>query len=60
MEVGLLILKQTIKESRESMCLSQNQFAEYFEIPLGTLQNWERHRSFSPRVKLEITKKGEY
>lgn len=27
---------QTIKEIRENMCLSQGQFAEYFEIPLGT------------------------
>lgn len=32
----------TIKELREQTGLSQSKFAEHFEIPLATLQNWEQ------------------
>ena len=30
---------------RERLKLTQEQFAEQFEIPLGTLRDWEQHRS---------------
>jgi putative transcriptional regulator len=30
---------------RQRMGLSQEQFAERFRIPLGTLRDWEQHRS---------------
>ena len=34
----------TIKELRSSTGMSQTQFAEYFEIPVRTLQEWEQER----------------
>lgn len=33
-----------IKELRQRTGLSQNEFAEYFEIPLRTIQEWEQGR----------------
>lgn len=39
------------------MRLSQSQFAEYFEIPLGTLQNWEHHRRQPPEYVIKLIQK---
>lgn len=38
----------TIKEIRTSMGLSQQQFADYFEIPVKTIQDWEQGRREPP------------
>lgn len=40
--------KQRIKELRKSMGLTQSQFAEKFDIPVRTLQQWEQGRSEPP------------
>ena len=40
--------KQRIKELRKSMGLSQTQFADKFDIPVRTLQQWEQGRSEPP------------
>ncbi|MBE5900443.1 MAG: helix-turn-helix domain-containing protein [Lachnospiraceae bacterium] len=40
--------KQRIKELRKSMGLSQSKFAEKFDIPVRTLQQWEQGRSEPP------------
>ncbi|SFQ24685.1 Helix-turn-helix [Lachnospiraceae bacterium XBB1006] len=40
--------KQRIKELRKSMGLSQAKFAEKFDIPVRTLQQWEQGRSEPP------------
>lgn len=38
----------TIKEIRTSMGLSQQQFSDYFGIPLRTVQGWECGRRKPP------------
>lgn len=38
----------TVKELRASTGLSQSQFAKKFEIPVYTLQNWERGKATPP------------
>lgn len=38
----------TIKEIRTLTGLSQPKFAEYFEIPLRTVQEWEQDRRKPP------------
>lgn len=38
----------TIKEIRTSMELSQQQFADYFEIPVKTIRDWEQGRRKPP------------
>lgn len=38
----------TIKEIRTSMGLSQQQFADYFEIPVKTIRDWEQGRRKPP------------
>lgn len=40
--------KMTIKEIRESNGLTQKQFAEHFDIPIKTIQNWEYGRTNPP------------
>lgn len=40
--------QQTIKEIRESMHLSQSQFAKEFGFNLRTLQEWEYGRTKTP------------
>lgn len=44
----------TIKELRLKTGMTQKQFAEYFDIELDTLQNWEqgRRRCLEPLLKL--------
>ena len=37
-----------IKELRNDMGLSQSKFAEYFEIPVKSIQNWEIEKSHPP------------
>lgn len=37
-----------IKDLRKEMGLSQSKFAEYFDIPLKSVQNWEIERSHPP------------
>lgn len=34
-------MKITIKELRDKSGLSQSDYAEYFDIPLRTIENWE-------------------
>lgn len=38
----------TIKQIRQSTNLTQKQFAEYFDIPLRTVQEWEQGRRNPP------------
>ena len=38
----------TIKELRQSMHLTQKQFAAFFEIKLRTIQEWEQGRRTPP------------
>lgn len=38
----------TIKGLRASMGLTQKQFAEYFEVPQRTIQEWEQERRIPP------------
>ena len=38
----------TIMELRKSMHISQSRFAEYFGLPLRTLQEWEQERHSPP------------
>jgi len=35
----------TVKEIRERTGLSQSKFATYFEVPVKTIQKWEREGS---------------
>lgn len=37
-----------IKEIRLSIGLTQKQFAEYFEVPQRTIQDWEQERRIPP------------
>jgi DNA-binding transcriptional regulator YiaG len=50
----------TIKEIRTQMGLSQSQFANYFEIPIRTIQKWECGQSspppYIPKMMLRIVK----
>lgn len=39
----------TIKDLRLSLNKSQNEFARYFNIPVGTLQHWEQGVSKPPK-----------
>lgn len=38
----------TVKEIRKRTGLSQSKFAEYFGIPVRTIQKWERNGSVPP------------
>lgn len=38
----------TIKEIRSSTGMSQSKFADYFDIPVRTIQKWERNGSVPP------------
>lgn len=37
-----------VKEIRELTGLTQKQFAEYFEVPQRTIQEWEQERRIPP------------
>ena len=43
-----------IKDLRIQSGMSQSQFAEYFGIPLDTLQNWEQGRRKCPDYLLDL------
>lgn len=44
----------TIKDLRSDTRLSQSEFAKYFNIPIGTLQNWEQGHRTPPQYVLEL------
>ena len=46
-----------MKEFRESIGMSQSQFAEYFGIPIRTLQEWEQGRRVPPDYILKMMKR---
>lgn len=46
-----------MKDFRLSTGLSQSKFAEYFGLPLRTLQEWEQGRQNPPSYLLELLKR---
>ena len=46
-----------MKEFRESIGMSQKEFAEYFRLPIRTLQEWEQERRNPPVYVLEMIKR---
>ena len=46
-----------VKKFRASTGLSQSKFAEYFGIPVRTLQEWEQGRRNPPEYLLELLKR---
>ena len=46
--------KMNIKELRTRTGMSQRQFADYFNIPKNTLQNWEQEQRKCPEYLLEL------
>ena len=44
----------TIKELREKTGLSQSQFADYLEIPVATIRNWEQGRRVPPDYVISL------
>lgn len=46
----------TFKELREQSGMSRGQFAEYFEIPYRTVQNWELGLRECPDYLLKLMK----
>ena len=46
-----------MKEFRLSTGLSQSKFAEYFGIPIRTLQEWEQGRRNPPAYLLDLLKR---
>lgn len=47
----------TIVELRKMTGLSQDRFAERFEIPAGTVRNWEQGRTKPPEYVLKMLEK---
>jgi DNA-binding transcriptional regulator YiaG len=43
-----------LKILRERSGMSQSQFAEYFNIPKATIQNWEQGRRACPEYLLDL------
>ena len=46
-----------MKDFRLSTELSQSKFAEYFGLPIRTLQEWEQGRRKPPEYLLELLKR---
>lgn len=46
-----------MKEFRLSTGLSQSKFAEYFGLPIRTLQEWEQGRRNPPEYLLKLLKR---
>lgn len=44
----------TIKELRKQTGMTQKQFADYFEIPYRTIQNWEGDINKCPEYLLKL------
>ena len=56
--VSILSLNSSpIKELREETGMSQQQFANYFGLPLRTLQGWEQDRRKPPDYLVELLKR---
>lgn len=46
----------TIKELRQSIGMTQQNFADYFGIPKRTIENWEGGKRAAPPYVLELIK----
>lgn len=46
-----------MKDFREKTGLSQSKFAEYFGLPVRTLQAWEREQQKPPSYLLNLLKR---
>ena len=46
----------TVKRLRWKLGLSQTEFAERFHIPVGTLRDWEQHRTEPDQAALSYLK----
>lgn len=46
-----------IKEFRKQTGLSQSKFADYFGLPVRTLQEWEQGRQNPPSYLLDLLKR---
>jgi DNA-binding transcriptional regulator YiaG len=46
-----------IKELRTKTKMSQSKFANYFNIPVSTLQDWEHNRRTPPVYVVEMIEK---
>lgn len=56
--VSILSLNSSpIKELRKQTKMSQQQFANYFGLPLRTLQGWEQDRRKPPDYLVELLKR---
>lgn len=51
------VWSEYMKEFRQSTGLSQSKFAEYFGLPLRTLQEWEQGRHNPPPYVLDLLKR---
>lgn len=43
-----------IKELRQTTGMNQSEFAEYFGVPVRTLQEWEQERRTPPHYVVEL------
>lgn len=50
------MIKLTIKEIRTKASMTQKEFAEYFNIPHRTIQNWETGHRNPPDYVVELVK----
>lgn len=46
-----------IKEIRENLGWTQKEFADYFNIPLGTIHNWEQGLRKPPEYVVAMVKR---
>lgn len=46
-----------IKDLRFDSGMSQKEFAEYFDIPIDSIQNWETHRRQPPKYVPNLIKR---
>lgn len=44
----------TIKEMREMLGMTQQEFSDRFEIPVRTIQDWERERRTPPKYVMNL------
>lgn len=49
--------RKDLKEFRKKAGLSQQEFSNYFEIPLPTIQGWEAGRRTPPAYVLKLIRK---
>ena len=45
---------QLLRELRQQSGMTQKAFAEYFDIPLRTLENWEGNKRYCPKYLLQL------